>query len=84
MEAYKVEIPLSMLKKSLILEHFDQKKTSLIKIALCKICSDPVVFSCDSHEKLAKHLKLHDETWNLYLNKLAEAIDREVPSFSWV
>lgn len=80
MEAYMIEIPLCKLKESILLHYFDQKKTSLIKIALCKICSDPVVFSCDSHENLAKHLKLHDESWNLYLNKLAEAIDHEVPS----
>ena len=75
-----IEIPLCKLKESILLHYFDQKKTSLIKIALCKICSDPVVFSCDGHENLAKHLKLHDESWNLYLNKLAEAIDHEVPS----
>ena len=80
MEAYRIEIPLSKLKESLILHYFDLKKKSLIKVALCKICSNPVVFSYDSHGNLAKHLKLHDETWTLYLNKLADAIDREVPS----
>jgi hypothetical protein len=80
MEAYRIEIPLSKLKESLILHYFDLKKKSLIQVALCKIRSNPVVFSYDSHGNLAKHLKLHDETWTLYLNKLADATDREVPS----
>ena len=78
MEGQSFEIPMRKLKKCYIMKYFDQKKRSLIKIATFKTSQDPVVFSADNLEKLVEHLKLHPESWLLFLDDLAEAMKLEL------
>ena len=67
-----VKIPLINLKESIIEKYFEEVKESLIKLFVCRECETPVAFSAIN---LSEHLKEHTESWNAYLENLADAIN---------
>ena len=78
MDGSQIEIPLLKVKKEIILNFFKLKKNGH---AICKACSQELSDNL-RNPFLQNHLKLHADSWNLYLRQVADAIMDNVPKSS--
>ena len=86
MEGINIEISLPNIREQVIWIFF-KRLTSLIPKTVgtfgkCKTCSKDIFLKEEKKNLLHEHLKLHPVKWNLYLNKLANAIKPDLPSSS--
>ena len=72
---YTVEIPLLKLKKSKLIEYFDEKETSCIRLYVCDECKTVVLRKTE----LGSHLEKHPKIWRQYLVELAEVLKPKIP-----
>ena len=81
MDAYKVEISLPVIREPIIWIFFRRINSyygTVGTFGKCKTCCEDVYLEKEKNS-LQEHLKLHPAKWNLYLTKLAKAMEPELP-----